>query len=163
IIVAPHWRRDYKWASDRQREAASRLIRAGADLIVGHGSHMAQELDFLHGHLVLNGIGNFLFNSPGRYRRMEVPPYSLMARLTVDAEEITVRTYPIHTNNRVTRYQPTPVTRSQFDEFYRTALARTNEPRTFRSQARAAEDEYGHHLAISLRRDGRLHKHRRHL
>lgn len=161
VVVTPHWRRDYAWTSDAQRETAQRLIGAGASLIVGHGSHMAQEIDFLNGRLVLNGIGNFLFNSPGRYKKLGVPPYSMMVRLTVDVETVTVRIYPIHTDNRETNFQPRPVNWEQFQEFYSTALAKTNDSRTFLAVATPTEDQYGHHLAINLRRDGRLRRSRR--
>ena len=156
IVVMPHWRRDYKWASRRQRETAQALVKANVDLIVGHGSHMAQEIDFLDGRLVLNGIGNFIFNSAGRYKKMGVPPYSAMVRLSVTPDEIVVHIYPIHTDNRLNGYQPRPVGHEEFSDFYSTALQRTNDAPAFRAHVRSGEDEYGSHLAVGLRRDGRL-------
>lgn len=156
VVVAPHWRQDYKWASQGQRDAAEELIDGGADLIIGHGSHMAQEIDIVDGRLVLHGIGNFLFNSPGRYQKMGVPPYSIMVRLTVEPEQIIVRLYPIHTDNRRTNYQNHPVDSGQFREFHRTAVERTNDPRAFGAAVYADEDQFGHHLAVTLGRDGRI-------
>lgn len=156
VVVTPHWRQDYKWASDGQREAAEALVDAGVDLIVGHGSHMTQEIDILDGRLVLHGIGNFLFNSPGRYQKVGVPPYSVMVRLTVESDQIVVRLYPIHTDNRRTDYQNHPVDSEQFREFHRTAIERTNDPRAFEAAVQAGEDQFGHHLAATLGRDGRI-------
>nr|WP_246220966.1 CapA family protein [Phytoactinopolyspora mesophila] len=150
IVVAPHWRRDYQWRSERQADSARELISAGADLIVGHGSHMLQEIELIGGRWVFHGIGNFLFNSPGRYAKLGVHPYSLMARLSVTHDQRTLRLYPIVTDNRRTGYQPRPVDSAQFGEIHTLLIGQTNAQEAFRSSFWAAEDEHGHHLAAHL-------------
>lgn len=157
IIVAPHWRRDYKWTSDAQREFARTMTRAGADLIIGHGSHMAQEIDIHNGVPLLHGIGNFLFNSKGRYEKLDVPPYSIAVRLHLTATETTIRLYPLHTNNRATKFRSHPVTDEQFEEFYLTALERTSSSAAFLRVVGTARDDQGHFLEIPLRKNRRAY------
>jgi D-alanine-D-alanine ligase-like ATP-grasp enzyme len=158
IVVAPHWRRDYQWRSDRQADSARQLIAAGADLILGHGSHMLQEIELIDGRWVFHGIGNFLFNSPGRYTKIGVHPYSLLARLSVTHDQRILRLYPIVTDNRRTEYQPRPVDSTEFDEVHALLTDRTNAPEAFRSSFWTAEDEHGRHLAVHLPSPGTPHR-----
>lgn len=72
---------NYQWASRSQRTWAKHYINAGADIIVGHGAHMLQEIEYIRGRPVIYSVGNFVFNSNGEYRRRKVPPYSLLFQL----------------------------------------------------------------------------------
>jgi poly-gamma-glutamate capsule biosynthesis protein CapA/YwtB (metallophosphatase superfamily) len=110
VVVFPHWGRNYAWRSARQRRLARNLFAAGADLILGHGAHMLQEVDARDGRAVAYSLGNFVFNSPGRYERNNAPPFSLVARLRLrpDGEDWrrAIRLYPIVSDNRLTDYNP---------------------------------------------------------
>jgi hypothetical protein len=64
-----------------QRFWAKEFINAGADIIVGHGAHMIQEIEHIRGRPVIYSLGNFIFNSNGEYRKRNVPPYSFLFRL----------------------------------------------------------------------------------
>jgi poly-gamma-glutamate capsule biosynthesis protein CapA/YwtB (metallophosphatase superfamily)/D-alanine-D-alanine ligase-like ATP-grasp enzyme len=119
-IVLPHWGRNYRWRTDRQRIMARALINAGADMIIGHGSHMLQEVERINGKWVLFSLGNFVFNSLGRYAKFSAPPYSLVARLVIspsaakDGPTCTLQVLPIVTDNRQTAYRTRTVTADEF-------------------------------------------------
>jgi poly-gamma-glutamate capsule biosynthesis protein CapA/YwtB (metallophosphatase superfamily) len=120
IIVSPHWGSNYKWKTKQQHNIAQQLCNEGVDLIIGHGSHMLQEIDNIKGHWVINSLGNFMFNSPGRYTKMNAPPYSFITKLLCtiknDILDIQIRLYPIVTDNKKTNYQSRFTTTSEFQE-----------------------------------------------
>lgn len=109
IIVSPHWGRNYQWRSSYQREVAEEVLAAGADLIIGHGSHMVQEFERIGAKWVVYSVGNFMFNSPGRYKKFNAPPFSLIASLSFVETDVgirkSLRLYPIVTDNNLTHYQ----------------------------------------------------------
>jgi hypothetical protein len=120
IVIFPHWGTNYTLASENQKETAHALIDAGADLIIGHGAHMVQEVEKYNGKWIVYSIGNFVFNSPGRYQNYEVDPYSYIARLLIDESGMNLYLYPIFTDNKVTNYQSRFVTGSEFEEIFNT-------------------------------------------
>ncbi len=113
IIAFPHWGSNYKWATKNQRTLARDMVEAGCDMIIGHGAHMMQEIERIDDALVIYGIGNFVFNSPGRYKKDGCVPYSLIARLSlsIESEDLvgTVTLYPILSDNLKTNYRPRPL------------------------------------------------------
>ena len=67
VIVSLHWGREYSsHPTDRQRKVAQELAAAGADIVVGHHSHVLQSIQWLkngdHLTLVAYSLGNFLFS-----------------------------------------------------------------------------------------------------
>lgn len=155
VVVVPHWRRDYRWRSQRQATFARAMTGAGADLVVGHGSHMLQEIERVGGRWVVHGLGNFIFNSPGRYRKLGAPPYSLLARLTISSAQVLLRLYPIVTDNRRTGYQPRPVTASELREVWDLLVSRTNAPAEFRRDFEQVGEVQYPHLAVVIAERGR--------
>ena len=153
VVVFPHWGGNYAWKSPEQTRLAHALIDAGADLVVGHGAHMMQEIEPYRGRWILYGLGNFMFNSPGRYERKNVDPLSLAARLLVRPGErglsAVVRVYPIFCDNLVTNYQSRPVTEDEFDRAAAILLAKCPDPAEFRRAVRRNRDEIGHFLEFS--------------
>ena len=140
VVTILHWRRDYRWRSRQQQEAARALLQAGSDLVIGHGSHMMQQIEKIEGRWVAHGLGNFVFNSPGRYEAMGVPPYSLVARLVFEqgGRPRHMRLYPLMTNNRATGYQTRFVTEGEFHEVRDLLLERSPEPKNSRPRSKAA-------------------------
>jgi poly-gamma-glutamate capsule biosynthesis protein CapA/YwtB (metallophosphatase superfamily) len=118
VVVFPHWGENYEWRSDAQVEMADWLFAAGADLIIGHGAHVMQEIERRSDRWVLYSLGNFVFNSDGRHEQSGAPPYSLVARLrlTPDAERIekALYLYPIVSNNQTTLFRPRFVDANEF-------------------------------------------------
>lgn len=71
LLISLHWGAELEpAANDRQRLVASALAAAGADIIVGHGPHVLQEVEWIWGPgrgrstLVAYSLGNALFDSP---------------------------------------------------------------------------------------------------
>lgn len=63
VVVTIHWGGEYQpLPGGRQRAVARALAEAGADLIVGHGPHTLQPLEWLGDTLVAYSLGNFLFD-----------------------------------------------------------------------------------------------------
>lgn len=65
VIVSIHWGGEYQAApGPRQRAVARGLAAAGATVIVGHGPHVLQPVEWADGTLVAYSLGNFLFDQP---------------------------------------------------------------------------------------------------
>jgi poly-gamma-glutamate capsule biosynthesis protein CapA/YwtB (metallophosphatase superfamily) len=65
VIVSIHWGGEYQAApGPRQRAVARALADAGAGLIVGHGPHVPQRIEWVGETLVAYSLGNFLFDQP---------------------------------------------------------------------------------------------------
>jgi poly-gamma-glutamate synthesis protein (capsule biosynthesis protein) len=65
VVVSIHWGAEYQAGPTlRQRAIARELARAGADLIVGHGPHVPQRVEWVGQALVAYSLGNFLFDQP---------------------------------------------------------------------------------------------------
>jgi poly-gamma-glutamate capsule biosynthesis protein CapA/YwtB (metallophosphatase superfamily) len=63
VIAMPHWGpEDAAWPSYIQRNLARQLVAAGADLVVGNHTHVAQAMQEIHGTPVFYGLGNFVFD-----------------------------------------------------------------------------------------------------
>lgn len=113
IVVFPHWGRNYRMRDDAMRAAAESWVQAGADLILGHGAHALQECECVGGVPVCYSLGNSVFNSPGRYARYGMHPYSAIAHVELDEEKCALRLYPIVTDNRMTDFVVSPVNEAQ--------------------------------------------------
>ncbi len=116
IVVFPHWQgQDYKWTSQNSwiREICHSFIDAGADYVLGQGPHMLNDIEKYRDGIIAYSIGNFIFNSPGRYQKFGVPPYSFVVRLEVsenkDSWTVEPYLYPIVTDNKSTNYRVTPI------------------------------------------------------
>jgi poly-gamma-glutamate capsule biosynthesis protein CapA/YwtB (metallophosphatase superfamily) len=64
VIVSMHWGAEYYPVTQRQRLLAQELVAAGADLVIGHGPHVLQPVEWIDGALVAYSLGNFLFDQP---------------------------------------------------------------------------------------------------
>ena len=63
VIVSVHWGGEYQASpSRRQRAIARTLTDAGAGLIIGHGPHVVQRVEWIEETLVAYSLGNFLFD-----------------------------------------------------------------------------------------------------
>jgi cyanophycin synthetase len=120
FIAFPHWGADYQEVKAYQRDMAAQLIDAGIDLVVGHGAHVLQGLEAVNGRPILYGLGNFVFNSPGRFGKMRALPYGLAAALRFRAGNqslsASLRLYPLLIDNEKTEFQNRPVSDQEFPE-----------------------------------------------
>ncbi|MGL6160649.1 CapA family protein [Microbulbifer sp.] len=109
VIACPHWQGiDYQDTGENHKEWCRNIIDAGADHVVAHGSHKADIVETYGGGRIFLSIGNFVFNSPGRYRAKGAEPYSLVPRLILGNDrEISKGTFSVSriiTDNRKTNF-----------------------------------------------------------
>lgn len=114
IIVFPHWAIDYQWRSQKLQNNGHAMIDAGADLIIGHGAHMLNEVEVYNGAWIVYSLGNFMFSERTLHRENAMPPYSLVARLHFRGRTGSLRLYPLYSDNEFTRFQPRFVDQSDF-------------------------------------------------
>jgi len=79
VIIGVHWGNEYHVSpGKRQREAAERLIAAGADIIAGHHPHVIQPFEWIESDgrkgAVAFSLGNFLSNQDRMYKPLADPP-----------------------------------------------------------------------------------------
>lgn len=155
-IAFPHWGQNYRGPTPRQRRLASTLTSAGYRLILGHGAHALQGMQFLNGVPVLFSIGNGVFNSQGRFGRLDptekVVPFGSWIMLTVlregDQRSVSARIYPVYSDNLQTDYLPAPVSARDFErvtDFLSTPEIE-GEPLAFKR----GEDDLGFYLNFSI-------------
>lgn len=151
IVAYPHWggAANYQWANAAMFEENYSFIVAGADLVLGHGAHMLQQVVADEFGTTAFSLGNFVFNSPGRYKRNNAPPYSLICRLDLKrADDLwagSLRLYPIVSDNRETGYRPRPVREAEAIEIY--SLLDRHVEKGFREAFVLERDERGWYLA----------------
>src|SRR5699024_7315913 len=67
------------------------------------------DIEHYNGGTIAYSIGNFVFNSPGRYNKMQAPPYSLVVNMEIQEGKdgtwtVKNKFYPIVTDNKVTDF-----------------------------------------------------------
>lgn len=94
IVVGVHWGNEYElFPNKEQRDLARKLVRDGADAVIGHHPHVPQGTEFINGRPVVYSLGNFLFGS-ANYQQT----HNLIAVLRIDRKTkrtIAVELHPI--------------------------------------------------------------------
>ena len=156
VVIFPHWGLNYRWANRKERTIAEKLIEeTDVDLIIGHGAHMIQQIEFYKGCWVIFGLGNFIFNSNTRYDDYHVLPFSAIALLTIDNKwgklDKSLKVYPIFTDNSKTDYLPRFLTKDEIEK-YKRDLYRTNpKVNVLENELNlisTGKDEYGYYFLI---------------
>jgi len=62
LITTFHWGNEYVKANDRQKKFARLAIDSGANLVIGHHPHVAQETEKYKGGFIAYSLGNFIFD-----------------------------------------------------------------------------------------------------
>jgi hypothetical protein len=154
LVIYPHWGWNYRWRNQNQMYLAQRMIDAGADLIIGHGAHMLQEVERYQGRWIIYSIGNLVFASPGRYQKFKAPPFSLPARLHIKTDggstKMAVRLYPIVSDNQLTGYQPRPVNFAEFNRVSSLLIERSIDRSMFSRTVNQDIDDIGFYLEFAL-------------
>jgi hypothetical protein len=154
VVYFVHWGENYRWKNAAQTAVAHALCAAGADLVVGAHAHAMQEVECDGRGWIFYGLGNFLFNAPGRYAANHTAPYSLP--LVVDFSrkgghlQTSLRVYPIVSDNQLTAYQPRFVTEAELSDVEVLLSARSGGNATARAVMRQGKDEIGRYLEFSL-------------
>ena len=152
FVAYPHWGTDYEGVTEHQRSYARALVQAGVDLVVGHGAHVAQPVEVVDGRPVVYGIGNFVWNTPGRFARRKVKPFGVAAVLRFQAgssDEARLRLYPMLTDNSITNFRNRLVTVSEFPEAVREIAANLG------PELKQGVDAIGQYLQIDVPTGGR--------
>ncbi len=155
-IGFPHWGKNYRRRTAHQKKLAEAMTGAGADLVLGHGAHMFQEIARVRKRWVIYSLGNFVFNTPGRYRKKTARPFSFVAVLVVREADgnlrCNLRLYPIVSNNRITNFQPRVLTEDEFGWIQKYLLDWSDHKSILHQNIRAGKDETGRFLWIPLKR-----------
>lgn len=100
IIVNVHWGTEYQLTSSAsQQEFAHRLIDAGADLVIGHHPHVAQEVELYEGKLIFYSLGNFIFD---QYFSTDVQE-GLAVSIALEPDRMIFRLYPLQSSRSQVR------------------------------------------------------------
>jgi hypothetical protein len=154
IIFFPHCGRNYLWKTEKQTETARSIIDTGVDLIIGHGAHMMQEIEFYNGHWIIYSIGNSVFNAPGRYESYNAKPYSFIAELRIrtsaDDKEKHLMLYPVFTDNLVTDYQVRLLTPDEVYDGYSLLRKMSMDIKNFNDEFRIKETGLFNFFEIQL-------------
>lgn len=154
LVVFPHWLENYKWKTEAQTALCRRMIDAGADMVIGSGAHMMQEIEFYKGQWIIYGLGNFMFNSPGRSEKLAVDPFSLAAQLIVKKEDghlaKTLKLYPIFTNNRADGYQTRVLNDEEFQKACNLLVEKSTDPVSRQTFSTSGSDDIGHYLTLPI-------------
>ena len=153
IIAFPHWGKSYETLGPHEQAVARRLVEAGADLIVGHGTHTVQAVERYLGRWILYGIGNFAFGAPGRFAEQQAAPFGLAVRLEVighaDGLSRALRVYPLLTDNLQTGYETRPVTRAEFQVATKLLGGFGQAGKGDAAELMAGQDGFGWHLRLA--------------
>ncbi len=79
VIVHAHWGQAYDGQPQpRQKGIGHALVDAGADIVVGHGPHVLQPIEFYKKGVVMYSLGNFVFDQGwSRTRESAIVQYKI--------------------------------------------------------------------------------------
>lgn len=110
LIVSLHRGGEYLSQSlGIQKKLAHRIIDAGADLIVGHHSHVVQDIEIYNERLIFYSLGNFVFD---QYFPKETRE-SLAVGLEIYPSKLIYRIFPVG----ISRSQPFLMKQAEKKEF----------------------------------------------
>ena len=110
VILCPHWQGiDYLPVKEQHQEWCREMAYAGADYIIAQGTHTTDAIEQFEQCTIFYSIGNFVFNSPGRYQKLQAAPHSLIVSLTSQDSTWHCTAQQLLTDNKQTGFNVTPV------------------------------------------------------
>lgn len=95
VVVILHWGIEYQSSPTlSQRKGAHRLIRAGADAIIGHHPHVIQKEEYFNGKPIFYSLGNLVFD-----QRKPETSQSLIVQLNFTSIGYSIQLHPVTINN----------------------------------------------------------------
>lgn len=89
IIVVFHWNYELElYPMPRQRELAKFLVDEGAELIIGHHSHLVQGIESYKGKFIVHGLGNWAFEQKAYYGGLLKFPSTSLRQCAFEYNEI---------------------------------------------------------------------------
>jgi len=142
IILSPHWGEDFTGPTPIMRELATRAISAGVDCILGHGSRIISEYEWINGKFVIYSIGNFVFNGDDdSFISKGHPTLGYVAKLFINSLSVKLRLYPIFQSNMRTFWQPNFLDNEQFKSYLNYCCI---------AQEVIKQDELGRYISLEL-------------
>jgi poly-gamma-glutamate capsule biosynthesis protein CapA/YwtB (metallophosphatase superfamily) len=118
IVAYVHWGTNYADISQQQRRWARDFTNAGYDLVIGHGAHSLQQIEILDGIPVFYSLGNFVFNTPGRFSE-EFPGFGLVVSASLGPNGFyQAELRCLQTDNQIVSFQPQPCSPQQALEVF---------------------------------------------
>ena len=110
VFVSLHWGAEYHTRSnEKQQNLARLLVDAGADVIVGHHPHVAQEIEKYKDSWIIYSLGNFIFDQNWSEQTMK----GLLANVVIrDGEVADIERVVTYLNEN---YQPTIDPKGEYD------------------------------------------------
>lgn len=110
VMVYPHWGNEYIQAPQpHQRELAQRMVKAGADLVIGSHPHVVQGIEVIDGVPVLYSLGNFIFD-----QGFDQTKIGLLAGVLLEDGRVKIQLSPVSTATS----QPTPFSDAEAASFF---------------------------------------------
>lgn len=154
VIVSPHWGENYCLRNYDQSRLAKRLVNAGADLILGHGPHVLNEIEQIDDIWVAHSLGNFVFNSEGEYERRALLPFSFIAEMELRPRPAGVsgmlNLYPIVSCNQMTQFRPVFADDRQFSRLIQALRGLHYDPDLFSTSVEARKVDGRNCLTVRL-------------
>ena len=95
VVLTLHWGDEYVFVPQIiQKTQARRLIRAGADAIIGHHPHVVQQFEWVEGKPVFYSLGNLLFDNANPITRQ-----GILVKLTFTDDKIEPEAIPYSVRN----------------------------------------------------------------
>ncbi len=115
IVMFPHYGFDLQKTVQMQKEMSRAFIDSGADIVIGHGPHMINQIEYYNNKSIIYSLGNFIFNADFRGR---MTPYNLVASLVFkdDIQKPAIELYPVHMNTNSKTPQTRPIEKQEIDE-----------------------------------------------
>jgi len=130
VIINCHWGKELQEIPQKyQIRLAHRLIKAGADFIIGHHPHVIQSVEVFQGKFVAYSLGNFVFGSYSDNARV-----SMLVQIHLYPEHhYTVQLIPINIYNKEVEFQPLPLNEPERTQFFHhlTEISRELNPGSF--------------------------------
>lgn len=112
VVVFIHWGQERATTPEAyQTEMGHTLIDMGADLVIGHHSHIMQPVEWYKGKLIAYSLGNFIFTNS----RIDRSNQSTILEISVSNKRIQAGLIPV----RITNGQPRPIEGTEKAEFLR--------------------------------------------
>ena len=155
IVGYPHFGSSYDWTNDEQRAIAEAMIDSGADMVIGHGAHKFQQLEFYKDKWIIYNLGNFIFLTPGKFEKKKILPYSLLAELTLQSEKkgeivLGMKLRPIYSNNLQSGFQPYFCDSQQRDKVFSEMVWRGESSLDLRKRVKKEEDDFSPYLHFNI-------------
>ncbi|MBE0398961.1 CapA family protein [Halomonas sp. AOP12-C2-37] len=122
VVLYPHWQgKDYGEVGDIIKRYCRERIDAGADLIIGHGTHSLGSAEKYNGCWIFHSIGNFVFNSQGQFSKTGAPPLSAIIKLDFSENGMNyprLKLLPVLVDNKLTEFNTHAVSTDTLKEMF---------------------------------------------